>query len=217
MARYRMSTRRTRASMPRRVRKQRSGTVFRRKLLGNSRPIFTETIPVSPLVSNQVGNFGISINQLSQYASYAALYRQYRILRLQVILLPEQTVGESLDNGDTPPVFVTSGVGRIVYAINDMPGLPAPANEVAVLNENGCKIRTMARPLRISCKPVPDVEVSNSGQANAYLPIDLRNRYLDINYGSTVPYTGISYAYSAPTPQTVQVYYKVTFQLKEPK
>lgn len=195
----------------------RAGRILRRRLLGNGQPIFTETIPVSPLVSNTVGNFGCTIASLSQYASYAALYRQYRILKLQVLLLPEQTMGEALQDDADPPGFITSGVGRLVYAINDMPGLPAPANEVAVLNENGCKIRATTKPIRISCRPVPDTEVSNAGQSNAYLPIDLRGKYLDINYGSTVVHTGISYSFTAPSPQTMQVYFKITFQLKEPK
>lgn len=212
-----MPPRRTARRRPARRAPRRRFRGVLRGLIGNSQPIFTETIPVSPLVSNALGNFGVSMNQLSQYASYSALYRQYRILKLQVILLPEQTMGEALQDEATPPGFITSGVGRIVYAINDMPGLPAPANEVSVLNENGCKIRAMSKPLRITCRPVPDVEVSNSGQDNAYLPIDLRRKWLDINYGSTVPHTGISYAFTAPSPQTVQVYYKVTFQLKEPK
>lgn len=210
----RRATRRTRKGN---MRNSMLGAGIRRRLLGSGRPIFTETILVSPLVSNTLGNFSCTMAGLPQINAYTALYRQYRILKLQVLLFPEQTMGESLMDEATPPGFITSGVGRFVYAINDMPGLPVPANEQSVLNENGCRIVSTNKPFRITCRPQPDVEVSNSGLDNAYLPIALRGKYLDINYGQTVPHTGISYAYSAPTPQTIQVYYKITFQLKEPK
>ena len=124
----------------------------------SSRPVFTETYTGPVLTPNSGGIFKFNIGDVPQISQYNNLYQKYRILRAQVILVPQyaqqdQNAGEYNAGAST----YAHGMGRFVFAINDSPGLVAPGSEASVLQDNGCKIRAVKTMLKMSCKPVPSI------------------------------------------------------------
>lgn len=197
--RRRPARRAPRAKMGRRM------ALFRSKVLRSS-PVFTESVNQPLVTSGTGGVFNVAFSTIPQYVNYQRLYRTFRILKLQVLILPDQTTGESIPAGSA------STVGRFVYAVNDSADLPAPANELEVLEDNGCKIRSTSRPIKVSCRPQPALT------SNGVLVNSTRNQWVDIDTGLNILHNGISFWFSnfAGT-QECQIYYKITFALKDPR
>lgn len=117
------------------------------------------------------------------------------------------------------------GLARIAFAINDSPQLVAPANEAVVLQDNGCKVKALGAKWSASFKPVPDVGAISGTTGNA---IYTRQKFRQwFNFDTTLTgnnplHYGISYyitqlvANTTASP-TYNVYYKVSFSLRDPQ
>lgn len=192
----------------------------RTPMRSNTTPMFTETFKGEPILWNGAGvNSPVqliqnNVGQIPQFASYAALYNQYRMLRVTAIFVP------STDSHgfDTPTVSAVAAP-RMVYAIQDSAQQLNPTVESDVLQYNGCKIRIFNKPVKVSWKPV-------SAAADALV----QGGFASVNrkyqwYGTTssaVQHNGLAVSFTSSlnpvgTPVLAQVYFKITFALKDPK
>lgn len=230
------------------VRRVRKGAKFyrgkrfgiRRRVL-NPRPTFVETFkspdPIELTPGQGVGKaFKVRITDINQINNYYNLYTQYRINWFKVMLVPKFNTNNSDPNsanynsshydasgGVTPGYWASA---RIVSAIQDSPDEPDPANELAVLNMNGCKIQTLKSMWSKSCRPVPDTAV-DAGGANPVFAIQKYRQFFNFDsvtsgnnplHGSIVAYISLLGNTTAQTiKQVYEVYYKVNFTLRDPK
>lgn len=221
----RRGTRRPRPAMRRRraggLRGMRRG---RRLFSVNPQPVFTETFTKAYIAPNAGGIFTFSIDEVPQLSQYNNLYTKYRILKAQVILLPNfavQDQNQAEANGaSTIPL---AGMGRIVYAVNDTAGALPPTSEADLLKDNGCKIVPLSTKgiVRMSCRPTPVFTDSNGVQAaqtrkwltfsNVASPFD--PKHYGISWWYSQPLLGTGFA----TNNTLNVYVKLTFQLADPR
>lgn len=234
--RRRRATRR-RVIRRRRLAPRRSGMFPRfRRMIGNIRPVFTETVNLGSVgftytpSGGPTNTFGglLSCNMglLPQLSQYETLYQKYRILRAQWTLVPNWTqYDQNSSNGITNALDASYwSATRIVYAISDSPGQVPPSTELQVLNENGCKIRMMNKIFKVSCRPVPDTEDTNG------VSMSFRGKY--INFVTATPgnieHLGVRYFLTAPSvnvgsqagivdPPRWTVFLKLTFQLADPR
>lgn len=214
--------RRARARRPaRRVRRVRN---WRSRVVLNPQPVFTETFTKAYIAPNAGNIFTFSIDEVPQLSQYSNLYTKYRILKAQVILLPNfavQDQNQAEANGQA--TVGLAGMGRIVYAINDTAGSLVPASEADVLKDNGCKIVPLSTKgiVKMSCRPTPVFTDSNGIQAaqtkkwltfsNVSSPFD--PKHYGISYWYSQPIAGTGFA----TNNTLNVYVKLTFQLADPR
>lgn len=189
----------------------------------NPQPIFTETYTKGVVAPNSGGVFTFNINEVPQLSQYNTLYQKYKILSAVLILVPQFAPGEqNAASYNASTGVYAHGLGRIVFAVNDSPGVVAPATELDVLKDNGCKIRPVRDLVKMSCRPVPLHEDNNG------ILITLKKNWINFQTGPSAPadpkHFGISWWYSQPnlgtTPLTnndLQVYCKLTFQLADPR
>lgn len=196
-------------------------------------PTFTETLAASPVLSNTGGQFNVTFKSVPQWQSYATLYKQFCIRRLQVILVPRFSAADQNNS------IGFSGAGgyttsRFVYSVDTTPDQVSPATELAVLENNGAKIRTGSRMIKISCVPKPSTIIQANtgavGLSQAAMRIrgpmwfNLPNNDDDVSTGENVLHGTIRYwcsqALASPASTDPQViydtYYKVTFSLRDP-
>lgn len=211
---------------------RRKGAVIRRRIgLGTPEPTFVETYaaPDRP-VGNVGGVFAARISDIPQVAQYFTLYKQYRINWIKAILVPDYNYdiaepNQGAANVLAVPPFGAQGMARIAFAVNDSPQLGVPPNEAAVLADNGCKIQTIRNKWSVSFKPVPDV--AQIGTAAA--PVWSRQKYRQwFNFadlalpGNNPLHYGVSYFITQPVnapanPARFNLYYKVSFSLRDPQ
>ena len=213
--RVRRSIRARRPARGRRARRAGFRRAFRK--VGNPMPTFSEMFKPDPLTATTGGTFQYSISQVPQIASYTALYRMYRILRAQIILVPRQitntTGGASSSDYGQP--------AQLTYAINDSSDATSPGAQIDVLESNGAKVRLLNRPLKLSFRPVADLNV-NANSSGGVVPINLSpSTFISLDQtGPNVIHRGIDYyfqQYSNGTQLAVDVFVKLTFQLKDPR
>lgn len=196
-----------------------------RGVRSNPRPIFTETLRVQypgqgayQLGSNTGGILQASMDLLPQLSQYTALYRKYRILKAQFICLatyPGTNVDVNTSIYNNSVGLQASGMGRLVFSVDNTPNLPVPGNEFDVLQSNGAMIKTGAPKIVVSCKPVPNLQDLNG--------VRLTSRGDFINFESAnVIHNGIRWWYTMPSTTTLfdpfyAVYCKLTFQLADPR
>lgn len=213
---------------------------MRRKVL-NPKPTFVETFksgdPITLFPGQGVGKaFKVRITDIPQINNYYNLYTQYRINWFKVMLIPKLNTGNSEPNmanynsshadasGSLTPGYWAQT--RIVSAIQDSPNEQDPANELAVLNMNGCKIRTLKSMWSQSCRPVPDTSVGGGG-ANPVYAIQRYRQFFNFDettsgnnplHGAVVAYISTLGNHNANTlEQVYEVFYKVNFTLRDPK
>jgi len=193
----------------------------RRARAVRSYPTFTETFSSTQINSGTGGVFTTSFDEIPQSATYASLYRTFRITKMEVMILPDQNMGIDLSIGAT---VASSAVGRIAYAINPSADLAPPTSENQVLVDNGCRVYQLSKPLKINCAPQPALQQTGTvvGLPAAVVGVNsTRSNWLDINTGNKVLHNGISYWYSNQfgglSASTAQVYYRITFMLKDPQ
>ena len=208
---------------PRRTRKPRAArkprlALSRRLQMFNPSPVFTETYKLSSWVPNAGGNQAFSMDQVPQLAQYSNLYQKYRILKAKLMILPDfADQDQNAAEYNTATAYSSFGMGRLVWAVNDSPGLPPPASENSVLQDNGCKVLSLRHVNRISCKPVPESKDANNIQFTQ------RGKY--ITFASpNVSHYGITYWFSQPitgaapvATNFLNVYVKLTFQVSDPR
>jgi len=208
------------------LRRKRVNNRVARARMFNPHPIFTESFAL-PKVGGQYsldpnagGVISVSMDNLPQLNQYSALYQKYRILRAKFICIPTHNTAAADVNSEIPPAggaFQAAGLSRVVYAVNDSPNLAIPANENAVLVDNGCKIACGSPKLLMSCSPVPDTLDSNGNRFTS------KHKYLNFVPVNAVHY-GITWFHSQPVLPggagfgvPYLVYCKLTFQLSDPR
>lgn len=204
----------------------------------NPSPTFVETftaaapLVVTPGTATGVA-FKISMNDIPQVTQYAALYKQYRINWARIMLIPRiNTVASeanaAIQNALIAPANQWYGMGRIAWAIQDSPNVNPPASEQEVLQCNGAKVRAMGTKWQCSFKPVPDVALATTAGAAAYT----RSRYRqyfnfdtstglgNIKHGAVVAFItlpGNVPVGQEPFDQLYELYWKVSFSLRDPQ
>jgi len=218
-----------RKAAPRRRNNGKGGRNIRRMVM-NPQPLFTETWAASPITvsgTTAAGTLYMTASSLPQMPDYSKLYRQFRILRCQWILMPRFTSIDPNTQEYNASISVNNtNNGRFVYAINDTAGQVQPATELEVLTDNGCKIKSVVRttPIKISHVPVADLSI---GAPSAFFStyMNKKRAWLNTNApgnsgdGLAVPHGSISYFLTMPSTasQTVfDVYCKTTVQFKDP-
>lgn len=204
------------------------GRVMRSLL--NPTPAFTETYAgvglVVPAPVGAGGQFSVRITDLPQLAQYTALYRQYKINWVKVMLIPDASGGAPDINQivqNQNAVLPFEGMGRIAWVINDTPALAPPANEDDVLTDNGCKIRPLKTMWSCSFRPRPDAYTGDAAGGAGVATREKSNQWLSFAaQGQQDPlYRGVSYWITLPggnqATMSYNVYYKVNFSLRDPK
>jgi len=210
-------TRRTRRPR-RRVARRRA---HRRPLRANPQPVFTETYTFPSLLSGAGGVFKFSMDQIPQLTQYSNLYQKYRILKASIHLLPEfNSFDQNQAENNAALSRTYYGLSRVAWSVNDTPNITGPANELAVLQDNGARIKTlMGNGVRMSCRPVPNVSDANG------VEMTFKRKYINFEAsGPNVPHSGISYWISqlvssvdGSTNNVAICYVKLTFQLADPR
>lgn len=190
----------------------------------------TETFQptVSQVVSNSGVLFAVNMNMLpaTQLAAYAQLYNQYCIRKLQVILVPRY---------DTADINTASGgpgyyLNQFAYSITDTPDTLAPTTMLDVLEDNGCKIRTMTnKPIKLNCRPRAFIDAINSATTTQVAFKTGKIQWFNFSNSDTlaassgqgITHGGIAfYTQNNAALQNINiadVYYKLTFSVRDPK
>jgi len=201
----------------------------------NPAPVFTETFALRAsgstglhyqLIPNVGGVLAVSMDNLPQVSQYNTLYQKYRILKAKFICIPDWNtesadINSSTYNTSLAPPLLSTGLSRIVYAVNDSPDqVVAPASEDVVLKDNGCKVVCGKPKIIMSCRPVP-----NSLDANG-VQMTFKRKFVNFNTaGPNVPHYGITWFHTQPGTGgagtgigvAYNVYCKLTFQLSDPR
>lgn len=212
-------------SRPRRRVMRRRGPMRARRML-NPMPTFVETYNAGQIFSNAGGVFQARITDIPQVAQYNTLYKQYRINWIKVMLVPIYSYASTdpnsalYNNANAVPYL---GTARITFAINDSPATGAPANELAVLTDNGSKVQQIVNKWARAFKPVASVQVQAVGGGSVATKQKFRQWFnFDLqNVANNPEHQGISYWITQATGPGAQgafeVYYKVSFSLRDPQ
>lgn len=191
-------------------------------------PTFTEMVDAGFQTSNTGGIFTVQFDSIPQHDKYAALYRQFVIRKLEVFIIPlfssndhNQYLFNAQNNSDV------AEAARIAYASIQTANQGNPPNELSVLTTNRSKVRMLTgKPFKITCRPVANLGQQNMGALvlnSAATP--KRNLWINTDRtGMTIPHFGVQYwntqringAFSDTSRRVIQVFYKVTFSLKDP-
>jgi hypothetical protein len=206
--------------------------------MGNPTPTFTETLKAASLQSNQGGIFTVAIDSIPQFTAYQALYKQYRINSLEVIIVPRykgtdlnvaESNAEKRNQGDNAIAYW--GQSRIAVAVNQSAGQSAPTSELDVLKDNGCRVKVIdGKPMRFyTRRPVPNIGQSDFAAPVLHtVAVSKSRQWLDIDSGPDIMHHGISFWTSQAFTQNntvfynqhhdiAEVFYKVSFSLKDPR
>jgi len=185
---------------------------------------FTECLSAGQIYTNSGGVFKCRITDVPQHADYAALYSQFCIRKLKVVMLPKYGMAEP----NAALVGITAvdvQTSRLAFAINDSPGKVAPANELDVLTDNGAKVVVGTKKITITCYPKPDL---GNFDLNSQTNVAVRSRALKwLNFnnaetafnGEAIQHGGISWWLTnnsalAQFP-AYDVYFYVTFSVRD--
>jgi len=197
---------------------------------GQMKSNFVEVLDGGYMNGNTGNIAGVQFQSIPQHTDYAALYRQFCITKLEIILVPEYNVAEvnaaTYNNSLTGPTPVYSGVARLAYAPVFSADVSAPSNEITVLTNNSAKIRQLFsnKPVKMVCRPVPAL-TQRDAVYGTNIAVSKRGQWLSTGTdGAQVPHKGIQYwctqqvngAY-AVSYTVAHVYYKVHFKLRDPK
>lgn len=203
---------------PKRVTRRKA---VRRRMVMYRRPrqltrTFTEVFDAGQWAPNTGKIFSVAMQDIPQAPFYASLYKQFCIRKFTAIIVPSWTSSDVGAVGATP-------MARLAYAVADTPINVTPATELSVLTENSSNIVLLDRIRKLTCRPKPDltsqtiagVPVATSQKAPVWLNF---NNPSVANPGNSVYHDGIQafFTVAGPTPTPVQLYYKVTFSVRDP-
>lgn len=183
---------------------------------------FTEVLTTGSIPVNAGGVFYTTFDQIPQCGQYALLYKQFCIKKLEVTLMPRLNSYDPNTAGGTGLSFWAP---RIAFSIDDTPAVVNPTSELDVLTDNGVKVFSLVKPLKMTCYPKPSISSINGADGN---PVATRQRKMvwfnqrnaEVgNDGWSVPHGNIRYWISAnPLLGDFQfdVYYKITFSCRDP-
>lgn len=177
----------------------------------NKVPSFVESYAVPDTIPSQAGGLlATAFNIIPQWQQYASLYNQYRINWVRYMIVPQW---DSFDPNNAAVITAP----RIVYSVQDTAFEAAvpPASENDVLLDNGCKIKMLTRPVKISQVPVPSLGMSN--QAGGFASVSKKRTWIDTN-SPNVNHGYVPYWITNGGPAiSFKVYVKVSFSLRDPK
>ena len=184
-------------------------------------PTFSETFYGGVIGATQTGGgaggiFQVKFNQIPEYMNYVNLYNTYQIRSVQVLLIPTQPVNTQTAAPIDPP--------RITFAVQSTSDFATPTAELDVLNDNGCKIRLMQKPLKIRASMRPQLSLTDNTSA-VQVPVtqtSKRAQWLSTGTkGVDVEHAGITWwvkqNYATAQASEINVYYKVFFAMRDPK
>lgn len=197
----------------------------------NPTPTFTETYVGNPIPfriqgagttpGGQVtaaGLIAVAMGDIPQIAQYTALYNQYCIRKVTAIMVPAYNVYDQPAVGSS-----VTQAPRLVTAIQDSADQAGPTSELDVLQDNAAKIRMFTKPVKFSWRPVAQVGESLLPAGGGLVGVSRKNRWLSTN-NIVVPHNGLAYAFTTDTPPVnpdttvlANVYFKITFSLRDPK
>lgn len=125
---------------------------------------FKETVQVASLsaggANSAGGRLSFLISDLTNWTHFQGLFDLYKITGVKVKLVPKWNVSDPLI---TPNANGAAGGLPMLYiAANHDPYVPAPVNAGDVLNDDGCKIIRLTRPINLYISnPKPDI--TNAG------------------------------------------------------
>lgn len=159
--RRRTSTRKASAK-PRRV----FGARFRRRVFGKKVYKFSEPYELSygadinVAASSQGGGIlTFSLNNLLNVTSYQALFDLYKIDKVTVKILP---LGNMAPTGYVGSASGASAIPQLFIAPNRDFYVPVPASESDILNDDGCRVINLTRPVTLTLwRPRPKVLDAN--------------------------------------------------------
>lgn len=215
----------------RRMQKKRASKPYRRRAAARIRRsvypaqrTFTEVYDGGTLSMNTGSVFSTSFNSIPQAASYAELYRQFCIKKLQVMLLPLYTDAEVNTSLGTLGYQAT----RVAFAITDTPNQVNPTSELDVLTENGAKVVLGHKKIVMTCYPKPYITNVVPGViTNDYVAVRQKKAvwlntkaFGQTNDGQDVVHGGISFWISNNLAnlgvECFKIYYKVWFAMRDP-
>jgi hypothetical protein len=169
-------------------------------------PTFTETVLQGGASSNSGGLIQPRVAAIPELADYAALYRSYRVIKLEVIFMPIQVALTGSPSGMT----------QLAYAVDPSAELTSPGSLTDVLNNNNVRLRQLDKPVRVSWRPVPSLLMPSATGGNA--GVSLQPQWIQFDDGSNVNHNGITFwATNTGTSTTYNIYIKYTFQCKDPR
>lgn len=184
--------------------------------------VYTEVFTTGSIPVNAGGTFYTTFSQIPQCGQYALLYKQFCIKKLEVTLMPRLN---SYDPNTAGSVGASFWAPRIAYSIDDTPSVINPTSELDVLTDNGVKVVSLTKPIKMTCYPKPSINSIESGSGNA---VSTRQRKLvwfnqrnaEVgNDGWSVAHGNIRYWISSNPllgDYEFDVYYKVTFACRDP-
>lgn len=200
----------------------RGGMAAARYRLGRmNSPMFTETFVGTPIVYGGVGAAAPvqliqnNLGQVPQVADYTALYNQYKIMKVTAIFVPAYDTYQA----GTPTGATGTQAPRMVYAIQDTSQQLAPVTEADVLQDNGAKIRMFDKPVKVSWRPVS--AAADALVQGGFASVNRKSQWYG-TLSTAVNHNGLAIAFTsglppAGNPTIANVYFKITFALRDPK
>lgn len=186
---------------------------------------FTEVFQAEPLTINTGGVFKCRMIDIPQHIRYAALYSQFAIKKMKVVLLPKYGPAEP-NQALVGLTAIDYQTGRLAFAVNDTPARNPPGSELDVLTDNGARVVMGSKKVQITCYPKPDVGMTEIATGTN---VAVRSRALKwLNFsnpevgaaGEQVEHSGISWWLSNNPAlgnlEAYDVYIYVTFCVRDP-
>lgn len=211
----------------RRLAKTRSG------FSGRGVRTFTETFSAGQWFGNAAGKGALiqcKMDDLDEVNQYSALYTQYCIKKMKVIIVPNYTSFDrntATQNNLLSPNIPYYGTTRIVSSVQDSGNAATPGSEIEVLDDNAAKIRMLgSKPVYMTCYPKPLLkQASPNGDTSLLVATNQKaNQWIGFDGGgSAVVHNGIvtwttlnvgGYAGDLPVGD---YYIKITFSVRDPR
>lgn len=161
-------------------------------------PTFTETYEAGVITAGTGGLFTGRMADITEITDYQALYRSYKVLKAEIIVLPD-TNSAAVSVGN-------AGIGQLIYAVDPSAELVAPGNAVDCLKNNKVRMTNLDKPLRIRFKPVASTTVGILGGGT--VGITQKEPWLSLDDGLPILHNGVSWWYqntSAGANNTVRI------------
>lgn len=213
-------------SRPRRKMLRKRAPGYKKRTRGPRYQTFTEVLQAGDIALGSGGVFKTRMLDIPQVTSYANLYKQYCIKKLQVTIMPRLTEFPLDTNASIPSIGSSIWCPRLAYSIDDTPDVQTPLSELEVLTDNGAKVRLMNRPIKLTCWPKPDIGVTSLVDSTVVAMRTRKTMWFNFENkdvaspGVAIPHGGIRF-YVSGNPlwggqYSFNVYYKVTFSVRDP-
>lgn len=185
-------------------------------------PTYTEIVAAGNIQANNGGQFVCRFVDIPQQAQYSSLYKQFCIKKLSVMLLPRLN---SFDANTALAVGTSYWAPRLTYSVDDTPSTTIPGSELDVLSDNGAKVVSLTNKRTLTCYPKPsigsiDTQLGSVVATRMRKAVWLNTNSADVaNSGVNVQHHGIRYWLTGNPLYNdfmFDVYYKITFQLRDP-